>query len=222
MEFGYWAIKAHGEVIRMLAAYFKIPLTEYNPADDSTWAQEKSNFGAPFPNLPYIVHDDFKLTESRAIIRYMSTISNRSDMLSDGCRFICQVIQIYSVMSDIEKSVFSIMRLQTGFEDAYTRVLAEGGSVRGKIAEISEFLGDKDFLVGGLTIADFEVVYKARYIQSVAEALGFDSPFHSLANLANLIARVENLLDVKELIEKRRGCVFSDTGFFPVLLKKTV
>ena len=41
--------------------------------DDKCWTEKKFTMGMPFPNLPYIVEGDFKLTQSLAILRYLAS-----------------------------------------------------------------------------------------------------------------------------------------------------
>ena len=36
-----------------------------------TWAEKKFSMGLDFPNLPYYIDDDVKLTQSNAILRYL-------------------------------------------------------------------------------------------------------------------------------------------------------
>lgn len=36
------------------------------------WLDEKHNLGLDFPNLPYLIDGDFKLTESKSIMKYIA------------------------------------------------------------------------------------------------------------------------------------------------------
>jgi len=42
---------------------------------------DKSKLNLDFPNLPYLINGDFKLTESIAIARYIIRKSNKKDLL---------------------------------------------------------------------------------------------------------------------------------------------
>jgi glutathione S-transferase len=39
------------------------------------------NLGLDFPNLPYLIKGDFKLTESIAIAKYIAKISDKKNLL---------------------------------------------------------------------------------------------------------------------------------------------
>jgi glutathione S-transferase len=40
--------------------------------DRSQWTDVKFNLGLDYPNLPYLIDEDFKLTESMAIMKYIA------------------------------------------------------------------------------------------------------------------------------------------------------
>ena len=40
--------------------------------DQSEWLKQKENLGLDFPNLPYFIDNDTKITESSAIMRYIA------------------------------------------------------------------------------------------------------------------------------------------------------
>jgi glutathione S-transferase len=48
--------------------YARGPAPEY---DASQWTDEKNNLGMDFPNLPYLFDEDYKITESMAIMKYI-------------------------------------------------------------------------------------------------------------------------------------------------------
>ena len=70
VEFGYWPIKGLGEISRWVLAYTEIFYDEYEAGED--WNEVKTTMGFPFPNLPFLKHGDFRLTESRAIPGYIA------------------------------------------------------------------------------------------------------------------------------------------------------
>ena len=74
---GYWSIRAghRGHVNRHLLAYAGVDFEDkrYDFKDNAAeWKEkDKKNLGIEFPNLPYIIDGDFKLTESKAVTRYI-------------------------------------------------------------------------------------------------------------------------------------------------------
>ena len=74
-KLGYWDIQGLGQAIRMLLTYLDIEYEDIvydNTTRQTTWMKEiKPNLGLDFPNLPYYIDGDLKLTQSLAIIRYL-------------------------------------------------------------------------------------------------------------------------------------------------------
>jgi len=78
IKLGYWAIHGLAEPIRLILHYTKTPFTnkmyqrggapDYNP---DVWLREKENLGLDFPNLPYLMINDLKITQSKAIMYYL-------------------------------------------------------------------------------------------------------------------------------------------------------
>nr|CAD01094.1 glutathione S-transferase [Xenopus laevis] len=76
---GYWDIRGLAHSIRLLLEYTgtqyeeKLYVTGDAPNyDKSQWLNEKEKLGLDFPNLPYLVDGDVKLTQSNAILRYIA------------------------------------------------------------------------------------------------------------------------------------------------------
>ncbi|CAG2165791.1 unnamed protein product [Oppiella nova] len=76
---GYWDIRGLAQPIRLLLAYTDTPFTDKRykvgpkpDLDRSQWTNEKNSLGLPFPNLPYYIDGDIKITQSLAIIRHLS------------------------------------------------------------------------------------------------------------------------------------------------------
>merc|ERR1712117_942559 len=81
----YWDIRGLAQPIRLLLAYtetdYEDKLLSCGPApgfDKSCWFDNKFSFGLDFPNLPYYIDGDVKITQSNAILRY---IARKNDML---------------------------------------------------------------------------------------------------------------------------------------------
>jgi len=76
---GYWNIRGLAQPIRLLLAYSETPFEDkkyaYGPApkfDRTAWLKEKNMLGLDFPNLPYYIEDNVKLTQSITIMRYLA------------------------------------------------------------------------------------------------------------------------------------------------------
>lgn len=81
---GYWRLRGLAQPVRLLLAYTETPFQEvvYEFAEKQRWFEEdKKNFGFDFPNIPYLIDGDFKLTESAAIMKYLVKRSGRNELL---------------------------------------------------------------------------------------------------------------------------------------------
>jgi glutathione S-transferase len=69
---GYWNIHGLAQPIRLLLAYTKTDFVDHMPSRPE-WAVEKAEnaYGLEFPNLPYFVDGDVKLSQSSAIMRHL-------------------------------------------------------------------------------------------------------------------------------------------------------
>ncbi|XP_018652834.1 glutathione S-transferase 26 kDa [Schistosoma mansoni] len=82
-KLGYWKIKGLVQPTRLLLEYLGEAYEErlYDRNDGDVWRNEKFKLGLDFPNLPYYIDGDVKLTQSMAILRY---IADKHNMLG-GC-----------------------------------------------------------------------------------------------------------------------------------------
>lgn len=73
--FCYWDLRGLAEPISYLLHHVgadvlikRVPLSE---SGHQSWLEEKHKLGLDFPNLPYLIDGDVKLTQSLAILRYL-------------------------------------------------------------------------------------------------------------------------------------------------------
>jgi len=93
-EVGYWNLRGYGQPIRLLLAHsgtefvekrFNMSLKKDNDSDLSEWSSGydlsewynvKFSFGLDFPNCPYYIDGDVKLSQSFAIMKYLGRKHN--------------------------------------------------------------------------------------------------------------------------------------------------
>jgi glutathione S-transferase len=77
---GYWKIRGLGAQIRYLLTHcgvdfedkvYDVSKNEDGSWDRSDWTNAKPNMGMPFPNLPYYIDGDLKLSETNAIMKHI-------------------------------------------------------------------------------------------------------------------------------------------------------
>jgi glutathione S-transferase len=85
--FGYWGIRGLGQVARLLLAYSGLAWEDHKYLEKEKWFdKDKKELGFAFPNLPYLIDGDFKLTESRAINLYVIKKSGKTDLLGKNLK----------------------------------------------------------------------------------------------------------------------------------------
>ena len=84
----YWDVRGLTEPIRLLLEYVGVEYDQkfYVCGDGpdfsrTDWTDVKGSFGLDFPNLPYYIEGNLKLTESWAILRY---IAGKNNLLPEG------------------------------------------------------------------------------------------------------------------------------------------
>jgi glutathione S-transferase len=75
---GYWGIRGRGQIPRHLLAYSGLPFTEKVYKAFEEYAGEKFNLGIDFPNLPYLIDGDVKISETWAVCRYILKKSGKN------------------------------------------------------------------------------------------------------------------------------------------------
>lgn len=79
---GYWKIRGLGQFCRLLLAYTETDFQEIQYDNQDKWFKEdKFQLGFDFPNIPYLIDGDFKLTESIAVVKYIIKRSNHKELL---------------------------------------------------------------------------------------------------------------------------------------------
>ena len=79
MKHGYWPARGGGQIGRLLIAYTGVECEDIRYTVREKWFDDdKKNLGLDFPNLPYLIDGDFKITESNAIHRYIIMKSGKT------------------------------------------------------------------------------------------------------------------------------------------------
>ena len=218
MEFGYWTVKRRGEPIRWLIILLGIDVKEWNPATPEEWEERKKQIG-PFPNIPFLVDGDITITESAAIPVYLILKSGKTEFLGKSIQDQARVKQLDGIVTDIVEAFFRVLGQGPDFSGALGKTLEAGGAVASKVAQLSTFLADKEYLLGYLTWSDLRVVYAARFCEAYAISLCQADPFAKHQNLQQLIARVESLPGIKERVEATKALPYLPPQLLPFHLK---
>ena len=154
----YWDIRGIAEPVRMMLEYCGISYDDKRYAcgdaptfDRSAWLDVKPTLGLDFPNLPYYIDGDTKLTESTAILKHIArkTKSLLPKTLAESDR--CDMLE--GVVNDFRRD-FVVLSYRPGFEANKAAFFESNFPV--KMNRFDKYLSGKDWLAGeSLTYVDF-------------------------------------------------------------------
>jgi glutathione S-transferase len=106
VTFGYWKVRGLGQYIRHLLSYTGTEFDEVQYDNREKWFNEdKVNLGFSFPNLPYLIDGDFKLTESSAIAKYIIHRSGKNELLGKNSQDQGRVDNLIGTFTDALKDI---------------------------------------------------------------------------------------------------------------------
>nr|XP_027205212.1 glutathione S-transferase [Dermatophagoides pteronyssinus] len=202
---GYWDIRGYAQPIRLLLTYSGVDFVDkryqIGPAPDfdrSQWLNEKFNLGLDFPNLPYYIDGDMKMTQTFAILRYLG----RKYKLNGS--------------NDHEEIRISMAEQQTkDMMAAMIRVCYDANCDKLKpdylkslpdcLKLMSKFVGEHAFVAGAnISYVDFYLYeYLCRVKVMVPEVFG------QFENLKRYVERMESLPRVSDYIKKQQPKTFN-------------
>ena len=153
---GYWKIRGLQSPVRYLLEYLSVPyedvMYEQGDApgfDRECWLSVKPNLGLDFPNLPYLIDGEVKITESHAMMRYIANKWGKGELGGKDAKDKAQVDMLMGVVSDI-KGAATGHCYASGDIEAVKKIGIE------RMEAVSKYLGDKKYFVGDyVTFADF-------------------------------------------------------------------
>jgi len=201
MILAYWPIKGRAEPLMCLAAYLGVEITEKRYSDPAEWEADKANKIVDFPNLPYLIDGNIRLSQTDIIAAYICDKAG-SEAFGKVTADRYKVAEILGVYGDIFTDIRTcfLAAAEGGadkFKQQYSEAVTTGG-VFAKAKQISEFLGNKEFLLGYVTYADILIGINALFLDQLSRAAGTVSPFVAHANIDALSKRIYALPGIKE------------------------
>lgn len=199
---GYWDLRGFGQPIRLFLTYAGVDFVDKRYKllpnfDRSEWLNDKFNLGLDFPNLPYYMEGDLKMTQTLAILRYLG---HRHQM--DG-------------KDENEKIRISLCEQQTvDMVLALARVAYDPNCEKLKVDYLknlpdtvkllSKFLGDHPFVAGAnISYVDF---YLYEYLSKLKVMI--PEVFSQFDNLKRYHERIEALPSIAAYIKKQKPYLF--------------
>eukprot|EP01104_Vermistella_antarctica_P019749 TRINITY_DN7947_c0_g1_i1.p1 TRINITY_DN7947_c0_g1~~TRINITY_DN7947_c0_g1_i1.p1 ORF type:complete len:247 (+),score=63.72 TRINITY_DN7947_c0_g1_i1:25-741(+) len=159
---GYWSVRGLGAQLRYMLKYMEVDFDEElfpQTFDDSAegydrwsrkeWMAVKFTKGMDFPNLPYFLDGDVKLTQASAIQRYICT-KWKPELLGTTPAEVGRAAMLEGLISDLNGALDKISFFPDGTRERLMECTKE------RLEPIHKFLGNKKFLVGeNITFVDF-------------------------------------------------------------------
>ena len=200
----YWKIRGLVQPARMILGFndvdFEDRMYEIGDAPDydrSCWTSVKNSFGLDFPNLPYLIDGDVKLTQSNAILRYLG---RKFDLIAETEEQSVRMDLIENQAMDLRNG---FVRFCYGSDPSNFKEKSEAykDSVKNVLGMFDKFLGitHKWFAGDKMTFVDFimfELLDQHRLFD--------DKILESFDNLKSFMSNFGSLPKIKAFIESEK------------------
>jgi len=167
---GYWRMQGSAQPIRYVFEYFNIPYSEKHYEDWEDWSKEKFRLGLEFPNLPYLIDNEYRITESSAILEYPALKAKQPRLLGGDDLDRLKVKELIGVLTDVKKEIFNVvLGDKVGWQDRKKECMQK---IDPKLNYLNKFLGSANYLLGYVTIADFTLFYLLDLISNFETEIG--------------------------------------------------
>nr|ABS32297.1 glutathione S-transferase class mu [Cyphoma gibbosum] len=155
---GYWKTRGIGQPIRLLLNYVKEEFDdvyyEMGDAPDysrDAWLNVKYTLGMNFPNLPYYIDGDVKVSQSNAILRY---IARKHDLLGKTDEEKTNVDMMLDIAMDMRNGVIKMV-----YNKDYEKLIKEyEPKCKEILAGYEKWLSSHKWFGGDdVTVADFHM-----------------------------------------------------------------
>eukprot|EP00347_Sterkiella_histriomuscorum_P011496 403372233 len=179
---GYWKIRGLAQQIRYIFEFLKVPydevLYEVGDAPDyskDAWNSVKQKLGFDFPNLPYLIDGDLRITESQAILRYVVNKYGK-ELLGKTPEDQALADQLYLILTDINYSL-------------------EG------MKKVNDYMTGKTYAVGDyITYVDFQFLETLEFVSWITE----EDVFCIFPKLQEYYNRMRDIPQIKEYMQSEK------------------
>jgi glutathione S-transferase len=162
VRLAYWNIRGLAQVSRLLLAYSGVLFEDYHYSNPDHWFKEdKLHLGLEFPNLPYLIDGEYNITESAAIQNYIIDKWGKPELNGKDAKDTARIESFLSIFTEIAGAVRALF-FNKDYETAKNAVIEK---YRPKLELLEKFVGEKEFVLGYLTLADFVVAEESNYIE---------------------------------------------------------
>ncbi|CAL1278888.1 unnamed protein product [Larinioides sclopetarius] len=207
---GYWDIPGLAEPIRFLLHFKNVDFEDKRYSfDDRTraeWEKDKFSLDLDFPNLPYYIEGNVRLTQSNTILRYLA---GKYGLDGNTEEEKLRVSLVEQQIADFRGSL-----IQLSYNENFEKLKPDFvANVPSQLKLIADFLGDRKFLAGSsVTYADFmayNAIYFYRYL--------IPSVLTDFQTLREYQERIQNLPELQSYLKStayKRWPIFSPAAQF--------
>eukprot|EP00112_Aurelia_sp_Birch-Aquarium-sp1_P014664 Seg318.20 transcript_id=Seg318.20/GoldUCD/mRNA.D3Y31 product="Glutathione S-transferase Yb-3" protein_id=Seg318.20/GoldUCD/D3Y31 len=197
----YWKIRGLAQPLRLILGYSKADFEDkcYEQGDGpefdiSCWTSVKFDLGLDFPNLPYYIDGDIKITQSNAILRYLGRKFKLDGETEEEKR---RVDLMENQAMDFRNAWVGLC-YNPKFDEMVDGYKKKIGPM---IQKFSDYLGERKFFAGEkLTMVDF-VMYEL-----LDQHKAYDDSFlEPHKNLQDFLKRFEAIPEIAEF-QKSEKC----------------
>jgi len=204
LQIGYWCVRALGNSIRYILEYSGIEYVErtYNLGKNfdtrEDWLSEKFCLGLDFPNIPYLIEGDVKITQSLAIMRYLGRKSGLFPKIPEEER---RVDLAEQQINDLMWSCNGLCYNKDYSEELKNKFMDDFMGI--KCQQLNNFLGDNKFFGGDqLTYVDF-LAYEM-FDQHRVLWPEFEKMYQKHPNIVAFLKRMEALPKLAQFLNSER------------------
>jgi len=194
MKLGYWPIRGLVQNIRYMLEYCGYAYEEVRYKTQEQWDKDKHSLGMAFPNLPYLIDGDLKLTQSHSILRYLAE-KKGGDLLGKNSLDNAQISMLLDTAMDLRNTITKVC-YGSHFEENLPKWIEATQIPYNK--NFSTFLDKKKFMMGDhVTSADFSVF---EYLDQshIINPKGFDE-------FPNLVAYLNRFKEIPAIAKYRKS-----------------
>ena len=201
LKIGYWKIRGLGRsvalVCEMAGAPYEFVYYEQGDApefDSSCWFGVKFTLGLDFPNLPYLIDGDFKMTETLPIMQYICN-KYKPELLGETVQEKATAAMLMNVIHEAKQVTLMFYRTSDKNE-----VITE---IFKKFGPIEKYLEGKKFLLGDkVCYADLHLFELLNCIDAVD---GEGNVEKNYPNLWSLRTHVSELPEISAFLSSDRN-----------------
>jgi glutathione S-transferase len=187
LEYCYWPFKFRAEYNRWILAYLKLDFKDTYPKDYDDWGKMQSKFSSenPLINLPYLYDpvSEKVVSESVAISFALALRYGGKELLGrDGAEILMQRSLQESVKVIREFAFKCFNHTLDELKEQYENTVASRVIPKLKYMDHCK-RKDYKFMLGEVSLVDFEIAHIIMLLDYVAEQTGMRNPFVECDNL---------------------------------------